>query len=87
MLKRRLFKLLLSLCAGIACLSASGIAVAGLEGVPAAYQGYFVRFVDHRSLSERLLNLAGLTSSDMGRSFALIAGVSKYRICWPRRRP
>jgi hypothetical protein len=80
MLKRPLGRLLLSLCAGIACLSVSNTGFAGIEDVPAAYRGYFVRFVDHRSLSERLLNLAGLASSDVGRSFALIAGVSRYRI-------
>jgi uncharacterized caspase-like protein len=42
------------------------------------YRQKFVRYVDGRSMKEKALNLIGLTSQDVGRSFALIAGVSKY---------
>src|SRR5262245_15522618 len=38
----------------------------------------FVYYVDKRSITEKALNLAGLTTQEVGRSFALIAGVSKY---------
>jgi TPR repeat protein len=47
-------------------------------GVPAKYQPLFVRYVDHRSLPEKMYNLVGFTSGDVGRSFALIAGVDTY---------
>lgn len=46
--------------------------------VPEPYRQKFVRYVDARSMKEKALNLVGLTSEDVGRSFALIAGVSKY---------
>ena len=46
--------------------------------VPEPYRQKFVYYVDKRSISEKVLNLIGLTSQDVGRSFALIAGVSKY---------
>jgi len=42
------------------------------------FKKYLVYQVDRRSLPEALLNLVGLTSQDVGRSFALIAGVSRY---------
>ena len=64
------------------------LAVAGLSAVRAeaqaappaeqTYQDYFVHYVDHRSYVERILNAIGLTNNDVGRSFALLAGVSKY---------
>lgn len=43
-----------------------------------SYQRMFARFVDNRSMPEKALNLVGLTQQDVGRSFALIAGVSDY---------
>src|ERR1043166_4691266 len=46
--------------------------------VPEMYREKFVRYIDRRSMSEKALNLIGLTRNDVGRSFALIAGVSKY---------
>ena len=47
---------------------------------PAEYKfrKYFVHYVDNRSITERVLNLVGLSDADVGRSFALIAGVSEY---------
>jgi hypothetical protein len=46
--------------------------------VPEPYRQKFVQWVDKRSMTEKALNLIGLTTQDVGRSFALIAGVSKY---------
>lgn len=46
--------------------------------VDAEHQRFFVHYVDNRSLLEKVLNSFGLTNSDVGRSFALIAGVSFY---------
>ena len=42
------------------------------------YQRFFVRYVDNRSLPEKALNIIGLSSQEVGRSFALIAGVTQY---------
>jgi hypothetical protein len=42
------------------------------------YKRFFVHYVDKRSAKEKILNSIGLTSEDVGRSFALIAGVSHY---------
>jgi len=44
----------------------------------AQYREFFAHFVDNRSLTERMLNAAGLETKDYGRGFALIAGISKY---------
>jgi TPR repeat protein len=48
------------------------------KAVPQEYRGCFVQYVDKRSLPEQALNLIGLSSQDVGRSFALIAGVTQY---------
>src|SRR2546423_6551949 len=48
------------------------------SAVPESYRSKFTRYVDQRSMTEKALNLIGLTSQDVGRSFAMIAGVSKY---------
>jgi len=54
------------------------------EYLPTQYRPYLKHFADRRSLPERMLNLAGLTSEEYGRGFALVAGVSKYpRIAGP----
>jgi formylglycine-generating enzyme required for sulfatase activity len=42
------------------------------------YRPFLKHFVNARSLPERWLNIAGYTSGDYGRGFALIAGVSRY---------
>ncbi len=42
------------------------------------YQKYFRHFSDTRSFSEKALNTVGLTNQEVGRSFALIAGINKY---------
>lgn len=42
------------------------------------YRKFFAHFIDKRSYKEKVLNLIGLTKDDVGRSFALIAGVSAY---------
>jgi TPR repeat protein len=46
--------------------------------VPEQYQKYFAHYVDKRSFWEKALNVVGLTGQDIGRSFAVIAGVSQY---------
>jgi WD40 repeat protein len=46
--------------------------------VPEPYRQRFEKWVDQRSMLEIILNKFGLTSQDVGRSFALIAGVSRY---------
>ncbi len=48
------------------------------DSVPLEYQRFFAHFVDRRSMPERILNRTGVTLKDYGRSFALIAGVSRY---------
>lgn len=42
------------------------------------YQAYFVHYVDKRSIWDKALNLIDVESNEIGRSFALIAGVSHY---------
>jgi hypothetical protein len=42
------------------------------------YSNYRLHYVDQRSLPEKLLNAVGLSSQDVGRSFAMIVGVAKY---------
>jgi TPR repeat protein len=46
--------------------------------VPSAYRRFFAHYAENRSLPEKALNLVGLTSQNVGRSFALIAGVTRY---------
>jgi hypothetical protein len=46
--------------------------------LPSQYQRYFARFVDNRTLPERMLNAVSITSQEYGRGFALIAGIAKY---------
>jgi len=48
------------------------------QTVPQPYRSFFTQFVDNRSLPEKALNTIGLTGKDIGRSFALIVGVSSY---------
>lgn len=48
------------------------------QGVPLQYRRLFHQYVDRRSMPEKALNLIGLTNEDVGRSFALIAGVTRY---------
>ncbi len=38
----------------------------------------FAYYADKRSILEQVLNLIGMTGNDVGRSFALVAGVSHY---------
>jgi TPR repeat protein len=46
--------------------------------VPNKYKQFFFHYADQRSLWEKALNSIGLSSQQIGRSFALIAGVSQY---------
>ena len=46
--------------------------------VPREYWGCFAHYVDNRSLPEKALNVIGLSTQDIGRGFALIAGVTHY---------
>jgi TPR repeat protein len=48
------------------------------QDIPSEYKKYFAKYVDKRSILEKSLNIAGLTNKDVGRSFALICGVSYY---------
>ena len=48
------------------------------SSVPDPYRQKFVRYVDNRTIKEAMLNYVGLTGKDVGRSFALIAGVAQY---------
>lgn len=58
----------------------SHIAYSGVRKpeVPRIYQNFFVHYIDNRSVTERALNIVGLSQKHVGRSFALIAGISKY---------
>ncbi len=53
------------------------------QSVPSQYQRFFVFREDQRSRFEKALNLIGKTQFPVGRSFALIAGVTQY----PNRPP
>jgi TPR repeat protein len=46
--------------------------------VPDQYKRFFLQYSDQRSLYEKALNSVGLTSLRVGRSYALIAGVTQY---------
>jgi hypothetical protein len=46
--------------------------------VPENYRSFFVHYVDDRSILETALNAVSLSNEDVGRSFALLAGVSRY---------
>jgi tetratricopeptide (TPR) repeat protein len=46
--------------------------------VPQEYRKFFVHYTDKRSIWEKALNLINIEMRDVGRSFALIAGVSHY---------
>ena len=46
--------------------------------VPEKYGRFFFLLADQRSLYEKALNSIGLTSLPVGRSYALIAGVTRY---------
>jgi hypothetical protein len=48
------------------------------QSVPGQYQRFFVQRADQRSRFEKGLNLIGKTKFPVGRSFALIAGVTQY---------
>jgi TPR repeat protein len=58
----------------IAFLPTSGVA----QSIPQEYQRLFVQRADRRSQFEKALNLIGKTGFPVGRSFALIAGVTEY---------
>jgi len=60
------------------CLSALLGIQCHAQTVPQAYRRFFARYAENRSLPEKALNLVGLTGQNVGRSFALIAGVTRY---------
>ena len=62
----------------LALLVLGGPADLAAQPVEAKYKKYFFHFQDNRSISEKALNLVGLTGQDVGRSVALIAGVYHY---------
>jgi Caspase domain len=51
--------------------------------VPDQYQRFFVHYSPNRSITSAVLSKAGLDDAHIGRSFALIAGISSY----PNLRP
>jgi hypothetical protein len=62
-------------------LAFTGTSHAGVpKYVPEQFQGFFRQYVDNRSITEKALNAIGFTNEDVGRSFALVAGVSHYRM-------
>jgi hypothetical protein len=48
------------------------------DSVPSQYSRFFKHAADKRSLPEKMLNMAGFTAQNYGRSFALVAGISRY---------
>lgn len=46
--------------------------------VPEQYRKYFVHYIDNRSILDKVLNAVNIEKDDVGRSFALIAGISHY---------
>src|SRR5260370_1227017 len=64
--------LLLAILLPLACLAQS------IPNVPEQYKQLFFYYADQRSLYEKALNSIGLTSIPVGRSYALIAGVTQY---------
>src|ERR1700728_2659021 len=55
------------------------------QEVPKQYKRFFVHYTDSRSYPEKALNSVHLTTKDVGRSFALIAGVASYPHLPPER--
>ena len=68
----------LSSCVLIVAMGAANCGWAQDQSVPEKYRGFFHHYVDQRSIPEKALNLVGLTKEDVGKSFALIAGVTRY---------
>jgi len=69
----------LAIAAALMCLGTSSTAIAqSTPPVPAKYRRFFAQYVDRRSMIEKVLNVAGITQQDVGRSIALVAGVSRY---------
>jgi hypothetical protein len=61
-----------------ACFTTLAVAQSTTPNVPQKYRRFFYQYADQRQVYEKALNLIGLTSQPVGRSFALIAGVSQY---------
>lgn len=68
-------------------LAAAILILLGLSGMVCAqdeppvslnYRRFFAHYTDGRSIFEKVLNVAGITGRDVGRSIALVAGVSHY---------
>jgi hypothetical protein len=74
-LNRAIWFIVLTLVANVTCPTAEAQAN---PPVAPQYSRFFRHYVDHRSMLEKSLNLIGMTDQDVGRSFALIAGVSHY---------
>jgi hypothetical protein len=62
----------------MALIAPTAVSAAVPDFVPPQYVRFFQRAADERSLSERMLNIAGFTAQTYGRSFALVVGVSRY---------
>ncbi|HEY6006634.1 MAG TPA: caspase family protein [Anaeromyxobacter sp.] len=60
------------------CASFPAQADDGEPPVAEEYRRYFVHYADRRTMLEKVLNVAQFTQQDVGRSLALVAGVSDY---------
>lgn len=60
------------------CLFVSPVLAKNRPQVPKDFQKFFVHYVDKRSIWDKALNAIDVELKDIGRSFALIAGVSQY---------
>jgi len=74
---RRYFILTMTLAA---CVSGLGrpLSAQAPDDVPARYKRLFYYYANNTKLYEKALNSIGMTSRPVGRSFALIAGVTQY---------
>ncbi len=59
-------------------LSVNAVLAKNTPKVKSKYEKYFYHYADKRSYLEKSLNVIGLTNQDLGRSFALIAGVCVF---------
>lgn len=65
----------------------SSLAQCPSASVSLPYRGYFHVCTDSRTLREKALNLVGLTGNQVGKGFALLAGVSRYPHFSPPNNP
>ncbi len=71
----------------LVCLVTVTALEAAIPPVPRHYRPFFTHFEDKRSFPEKVSNALGLEGKPVGRSHALIAGVSDYRAMNQRLEP